>query len=102
GFVLVFIGLFLLFFGLFERVYAYPGLKKAPLDQYSKPEATGTGGYFNRSPDKVREIAGAKLQNVRIVRGDVNAGSDEVAVWDSFNSTVDTPHQGVITPTQER
>jgi hypothetical protein len=102
GFVLVFIGLFLLFFGLFERVYAYPRLKKAPLDQYSKPVATGTGSYFNRSPDKLREITGAKLQNVRIVRGDVNAGSDEVAVWDSFNSTVDTADQGVITATQER
>jgi hypothetical protein len=102
GFVLVFVGLFLLFFGLFERVYAYPRLKKAPLDQYSKPVATGTGSYFNRSPDKLREITGARLQNVRIVRGDVNAGSDEVAVWDSFNSTVDTADQGVITATQER
>jgi Porin PorA len=102
GFVLVFVGLFLLFFGLFERVYAYPRLKKAPLDQYSKPVATGTGSYFNRSPDKLREITGARLQNVRIVRGDVDAGSDEVAVWDSFNSTVDTADQGVITATQER
>ena len=102
GFVLVFVGLFLLFFGLFVRVYAYPRLKKAPLDQYSQPVATGTGSYFNRSPDKLREITGAKLQNVRTVRGDVKAGSDEVAVWDSFNSTVDTADQGVITATQER
>jgi hypothetical protein len=95
GFVLVFVGLFLLFFGLFERVYAYPRLKKAPLDQYSSPVATGTGTYFNRSPDKLAEVTGAQLKNVRIVRGDVNAGTDEVAVWDSFNSTV-------ITATQER
>jgi hypothetical protein len=102
GFVLVFVGLFLLFFGLFERVYAYPRLKKAPLDQYSKPVATGTGSYFNRSPDKLREITGAKLQNVRVVRGDVSAGSDDIAVWDSFNSTVDTADQGVITAAQER
>ena len=102
GFVLVFVGLFLLFFGLFERVYAYPRLKKAPLDQYSQPVATGTGSYFNRSPDKLREITGAKLQNVRVVRGDVSAGSDDIAVWDSFNSTVDTADQGVITATQER
>jgi hypothetical protein len=102
GFVLVFVGLFLLFFGLFERVYAYPRLKKAPLDQYSRPVATGTGSYFNRSPDKLREITGAQLKNVRTVRGDVAAGSDEVAVWDSFNSTVDTADQGVITATQER
>jgi hypothetical protein len=71
GFVLVFLGLFLLFFALVERVYAYPRLKKAPLDQYSQPV-------------------------------DVKAGSDEVAVWDSFNSTVDTADQGVITATQER
>jgi hypothetical protein len=102
GFVLVFVGLFLLFFGLFERVYAYPRLKKAPLDQYSQPVATGTGSYFNRSPDKLREITGAQLKNVRTVRGDVAAGSDEVAVWDSFNSTFDTADQGVITATQER
>jgi Porin PorA len=102
GFVLAFLGLFLLFFGVFERFYAYPRLKKAPLDQYSQPVATGTGTYFNRSPDKLREIPGAQLQNVRTVRGDVKAGSDEVAVWDSFNSTVDVADGGVITATQER
>jgi hypothetical protein len=102
GFVLVFVGLFLLFFGLFERFYAYPRLKKAPLDQYSTPVATGTGTYFNRSPDKLAEVTGAQLMNKRIVRGDVAAGTDEVAVWDSFNSTIDTADQGVITATQER
>jgi Porin PorA len=102
GFVLVFVGLFLLFFGLFERFYAYPRLKKAPLDQYSSPVATGTGTYFNRSPDKLAEVTGAQLMNKRIVRGDVAAGTDEVAVWDSFNSTIDTADQGVITATQER
>jgi hypothetical protein len=102
GFVLVFVGLFLLFFGLFERFYAYPRLKKAPLDQYSSPVATGTGTYFNRSPDKLAEVTGAQLMNRRIVRGDVAAGTDEVAVWDSFNSTIDTADQGVITATQER
>jgi hypothetical protein len=102
GFVLVFVGLFLLFFGLVERVYAYPRLKKAPLDQYSSPVATGTGTYFNRSPDKLAEITGARLSNKRIVRGDVGAGTDDVAVWDSFNSTIDTADNGVITATQER
>jgi len=100
--VLVFLGLFLIFFGLVERVYAYPRLKKAPLDQYSQPVATGTGTYFNRSPDKLQEVNGAELRNIRTVRGDVKAGSDEVAVWDSFNSTVDAADNGVITATQER
>jgi DUF3068 family protein len=102
GYVLVFLGLFLFFFGAVERLYAYPRFKKAPLDQYSQPVATGTGTYFNRSPDKLTEISGAQLQNVRTVRGDVGAGSDEVAVWDSFNSTFDAADKGVITATQER
>ncbi|HEU4396215.1 MAG TPA: DUF3068 domain-containing protein [Actinomycetota bacterium] len=102
GYVLVFVGLFLLFFGLFERFYAYPRLRKAPLDQYSQPVATGTGTYFNRSPDKLREISGAQLQNVRTVKGDVKAGTEEVAVWDSFNTTTDLADGGVITAAQER
>jgi hypothetical protein len=102
GYVLVFVGLFLLFFGLFERFYAYPRLKKAPLDQESAPVAVGTGTYFNRSPDKLREIDGAQLKNVRTVKGDPKAGTEEVAVWDSFTSTVDTADGGVITATQER
>jgi hypothetical protein len=102
GYVLVFVGLFLLFFGLFERFYAYPRLKKAPLDQYSQPVATGTGTYFNRSPDKLREITGAQLQNVRTVKGDVGAGTEEAAVWDSFNTTTDVADGGVITAAQER
>jgi hypothetical protein len=102
GYVLVFLGLFLIFFGAVERLYAYPRLKKAPLDQYSQPVATGTGTYFNRSPDKLAEVTGAELRNLRTVRGDVSAGTDEVAVWDSFNSTVAVADNGVITATQER
>jgi hypothetical protein len=102
GYALVFLGLFLIFFGAVERVYAYPRLKKAPLDQYSQPVATGTGTYFNRSPAKLTEVSGAELRNIRTVRGDVKAGSDEVAVWDSFNSTIAVADNGVITATQER
>jgi hypothetical protein len=98
--VLVFIGLFLLFFGLFERFYAYPRLKKAPLDQESQPVAVGTGTYFNRGT--LREVPGAQLKNVRTVKGDPKAGTEEVAVWDSFVSTVDTADGGVIQATQER
>jgi hypothetical protein len=100
--VLVFVGLFLLFFGLFDRFYAYPRLKKAPLDQESAPVAVGTGTYFNRSPDKLREVQGAQLKNVRTVKGDPKAGTEDVAVWDSFTSTVDLADRGVITATQER
>jgi hypothetical protein len=102
GYVLVFIGLFLLFFGLLERFYAYPRLKKAPLDQESAPVAVGTGTYFNRSPQKLRELQGAQLKNVRTVKGDPRAGTQEVAIWDSFTSTVDMADGGVITAAQER
>jgi Porin PorA len=100
GFVLVFVGLFLLFFALFERFYAYPRLQKAPLDQYSKPVATGTGTYFNRGT--LKTVPNAQLRNIRVVRGDVKAGSSATAVWDTFSSTVDTADNGVITASQER
>jgi Porin PorA len=100
GFALVFVGLFLLFFALLVRFYAYPRLQKAPLDQYSKPVAVGTGTYFNRA--QLKEVHGAQLQNVRVVRGDVRAGSADTAVWDSFNSTTDLSDGGVITASQER
>jgi Porin PorA len=100
GFTLVFVGLFLLFFAVLVRFYAYPRLQKAPLDQYSKPVAVGTGTYFNRA--QLREIQGAQLQNIRVVRGDVRAGTSDTAVWDSFTSTVDLADKGVISATQER
>lgn len=100
GIVLVFVGLFLLFFALLVRFYAYPRLAKAPLDQYDKPVAVGSGSYFNRSDLKVR--SGVQLKNVRVVRGDVKAGSASTAVWDSFVSTVDLSDGGVIDASQER
>ena len=42
--------------------------------------AVGTGTYFNRSPDKLREVQGAQLKNVRTVKGDPKAGTEDVAV----------------------
>ena len=101
GYVLVFVGLFLLFFGILERAYAYPRLKKAPLDQYSQPVAVGTGSYFNRDVRVLREVQGAQLKNIRTVRGDVKAGSSDVAVWDSFSTTL-ASDGGLIQAIQER
>ena len=101
GYVLVFLGLLLLFFGILERAYAYPRLKKAPLDEYDKPVAVGTGTYFNPSPDKLREISGVGLTNIRTVRGDVKAGSRDVAVWDTFITTL-AADGGLVQATQER
>jgi Porin PorA len=99
GYVLVFVGFFLLFSALLVRFYAYPRLQKAPLNQYSQPVATGTATYFNRA--QLKEVD-ARVQNIRTVKGDPRAGSSTTAVWDSFSVTKDLGDNGVITADQER
>lgn len=99
GYVLVFVGFFLVFSALSVRFYAYPRLQKAPLNQYSEPVAVGTGTYFNRA--QLQEVT-AQLQNIRTVKGDAKAGNASTAVWDSFSVTKDLGDNGVITATQER
>jgi uncharacterized membrane protein len=98
-YVLVFVGFFLVFFSLLLRFYAYPRLQKAPLDQYSQPVAEGTGTYFNQS--QLKEVT-SQLQNIRTVKGDVKAGNEDTAVWDSFQVTKDLGDGGVIDAIQER
>ncbi len=99
GYVLVFVGFFLLFTALLVRFYAYPRLQKAPLNQYSQPVAVGTATYFNRA--QLREV-NAQIQNIRTVKGDPKAGSSSTAVWDSFLVTKDLGDNGVIAADQER
>jgi hypothetical protein len=104
--VLVFLGFFLVFSSLFVRFYAYPRLEKAPLNQYAQPVATGTGTYFNR--ETLKEVTGAQLQNIRVVKGDAKAGNATTAVWDSWSVTKDLgipaglPISGLLTADQER
>jgi hypothetical protein len=99
GYVVVFVGFFLLFSALFVRFYAYPRLQKAPLNQYSEPVAVGTATYFNRA--QLREVD-ARVQNIRTIKGDAKAGTANTAVWDSFSVTKDLGDNGVITAAQER
>lgn len=99
GYVLVFVGFFLVFSALSVRFYAYPRLQKAPLNQYSEPVAVGTGTYFSRA--QLQEVT-AQLQNIRTVKGDPRAGNSSTAVWDSFSVTKDLGDNGVITAAQER
>jgi Porin PorA len=99
GYVLVFVGFFLLFLALSVRFYAYPRLQKAPLDQYSTPVATGTATYFNKA--QLKEVT-AQVQNVRTVKGDAKAGNAGTAVWDSFVMTKDAGDNGVLSAAQER
>jgi hypothetical protein len=94
------VGLFLLFFAVVERLYAYPRLAKVPLAPYSKPQADGTGTYFDVS--KLRVVDGATMRNTRVVKGDRDAGSAKVAVWDQFFNTVDLNGGNRIDAVQER
>jgi hypothetical protein len=99
GFVLVFVGFFLLFSSLLVRFYAYPRLQKAPLDQFSQPVAVGTATYFNKK--QLREVT-AQVQNIRTVKGDAKAGNASTAVWDSFMMTKDLGDNGVLDAARER
>jgi Porin PorA len=99
-YALVGVGLFLLFFAVIERVYAYPRLAKVPLDPYSMPAAKGTGTYFDVS--KLQMKHDARLRNTRVVKGDPGAGSAKVAVWDQFFNTVDLDTGGVVSAVRER
>jgi hypothetical protein len=99
GYVLVFVGFFLIFSALLLRFYAYPRLQKAPLDQYSQPVATGTGTYFNRA--QLNEVT-SELKNIRTVKGDAKAGNASTAVWDSFSVTQDVRDGGVLIAARER
>jgi hypothetical protein len=88
GYVLVSVGLLLLFMAPLARWYVLPRVKKLPTDYYYRAVSDGTGSYL--SPTAGFQVIGpVKLQDVHIVRGDVEASSKEVAVWDSFDSTFD-------------
>jgi Porin PorA len=99
-YALVGVGLFLLLFALIERLYAYPRLAKVPLAPYSVPLAEGVGSYFDVS--RLQVVDGANIRNTRVVRGDRDAGSADVAVWDTFINTVDLDGGNRISAIQER
>ncbi len=99
GYVLVFVGFFLLFSALSVRSYAYPRLQKAPLNEYAQRVAVGTATYFNRA--QLKEV-NAKVQNIRTIKGDAKAGNSSTAVWDSFSMTKDIGDNGVLTAARER
>jgi hypothetical protein len=99
GYVLVFVGFFLLFSALSVRSYAYPRLQKAPLNEYAQRVAVGTATYFNRA--QLKEV-NVKVQNIRTIKGDAKAGNSSTAVWDSFSMTKDIGDNGVLTAARER
>ncbi|HZG93682.1 MAG TPA: DUF3068 domain-containing protein [Mycobacteriales bacterium] len=92
GYVALFIGVFLLVFGVLARVYMYPRLALAPIDQDTVTVSEAPGAtIFDRSQLKTRP---AHLVARRTVIGDVRASEragDNTAVW---NVSVDIYEPG--------
>ena len=57
-----------------------------PLDLYSRNISDGTGTYLDAGKGFV-DVGPVKLIDDHVVKGDISAGSPDVAVWDSFDST---------------
>jgi hypothetical protein len=87
AYLLVTVGLTLIFLGPLLRLYTTPRVEKAPLDIYEKKDAIGTGRYFDQGT--LEEVGPHDLRNTSIYRGDVKAGTKRVAVYDHFESTKD-------------
>jgi hypothetical protein len=102
GFVLMMMGLLFIFLAPFLRFYATPRVEKAPLDLYDKIVAKGQGEYFSTRPGFIRVLGPVPLENTQVYRGDVQAGSSTTAVYDSFSSTKDVLHDGVIDASKAR
>ena len=87
GYLLLFLGVFLLVLGVLAKFYMYPRLAKAPLDNYSVTVSEAPGStYLNIGELELERDA--LLRARRVVRGDVRAakraGADDTAVFDVF------------------
>jgi Porin PorA len=81
------LGFFLVFLSPFLKFYAVPRVEKAPLDLYDKTVSRGYGRYFDVQTLSV--VGPRPLINISIHKGDVEAGTDNVAVYDAFENTKD-------------
>lgn len=87
AYALVTVGFMLIFLGPMMRFYTTPRVEKAPLDTYDKTNAIGAGRYFDQGLLQV--VGPHDLRNTSVYRGDVEAGSKSVVVFDHFESTKD-------------
>lgn len=86
GYILLGLGAFLLVLAPLARFYIYPSLAKAPIDVYSKGTSVGSGTVFS-----IADLAEVQtdITSTRTTRGDVEASTDDLAVYDSFSNTAD-------------
>jgi hypothetical protein len=87
AYLLLGLGAFLLVFAPLARFVVYPGVAKAPVDVYSTSVSDGPDATIFSVAD-LAEID-TDLTSTRITRGDVEASTDDVAVYDSFVNTAD-------------
>jgi hypothetical protein len=104
GYLLLFLGVFLLILGVLAKTYMYPKLAKAPLDNYSTTISEAPGAtYLNIGALKVE--TGKLLRARRVVRGDVNAakkaGADDTAIYDVFVA-IETEDGSLVSSTTDR
>ena len=82
---LVGLGAFLLALAILLPTLVVPRVEKAPLDQYSISVATGTGDYLD--PTTLEFVDDGAVTVTRVIRGDVEAGGDDVAVYEVSQTT---------------
>lgn len=93
GLVVLGLGVFLLVLAPMLKWYAAPRLLVAPLDQYSTTVSEASDvTYLDIAALEVR--TGREFVATRTVRGDVEAGDADTAVWDVFVKIVDPEKPG--------
>jgi hypothetical protein len=92
GYALIGIGAFFLVLAPVSRFIVYPGVAKAPIDVYSQgtsygPDATVLS-IANLVAGEDPEVQ-TDIESTRTTRGDVEASTGDLAVYDSFVNTAD-------------
>ncbi|HEX6467798.1 MAG TPA: DUF3068 domain-containing protein [Streptosporangiaceae bacterium] len=88
GMLLIGVGTFFVTLSPLVRFYAANHLLALPIDTYDRTRLQAANGtYFDAGNLTLRQ--GVTIVATNTVRGDVRAGTDKVAVWDSFTSISD-------------
>jgi hypothetical protein len=97
GLVLIGLATFLLVLAPMLRWFAYPRLAVAPADMDRTLVSVGAATIFDIDDRAERDTV---LTSTQVVRSDAASTNGEVAVWDSFVTTVDAEGTTVSTQTQ--
>lgn len=96
---------FLLFMSALLPAVVAPRTALLPLAPYTVVVAEGSGSYF--APSQGHLVVSDTLTSRLTIRGDLEAGSDQVAVWDTFTALEDLrpgvgPRDRVVSAVRER